>query len=210
MLKYVIYALLAVITIIIIAGGIHLWRVAQKNKQEMSRYQGAPVTVKQSFGKTLVIYYSLSGHTKEIAEKIRTLTNADIYEIKTAEKIDTVPWFYLKIKQQLKTGNFPRLAGDLPDFSSYDLIFFGAPVWWYTIATPAQSFLKQADFKNKEVAPFSTQGSNCGTFTSDFGKLAQKTRILPFAAFNNLPEKYNAAVDNKIATWLNSLPASKK
>ena len=90
------------------------------------------------------------------------------------------------------------------------LIFFGAPVWWYTIATPAQSFLKQADFKNKEVAPFSTQGSNCGTFSSDFGKLAQNARILPFAAFNNLPEKYNAAVDNKIATWLNSLPASKK
>ena len=39
MLKYAICALLAVITVILIASGIHLWRVAQKNKQEMSSYQ---------------------------------------------------------------------------------------------------------------------------------------------------------------------------
>lgn len=154
MLKYAICALLAVITVILIASGIHLWRVAQKNKQEMSRYQGAPVTVKQSFGKTLVIYYSLSGHTKEIAEKIRTLTNADIYEIKTAEKIDTVPWFYLKIKQQLKTGNFPQLAGDLPDFSPYDLIFFGRAglVVHHSCACP--KLLKTSRFQKQRSRAF--------------------------------------------------------
>lgn len=205
MLKYFLYFVLAVIIIGLIGGGIHLLRVDRKNKSEMARYQGAPIPVTADLGKTLVIYYSLSGHTKDIAMKIKEKTSADIYEIKTAETIKPSPSFYLSVKKQLKNGKYPPLSGTIPDLSQYDTIFVGAPVWWYTIATPGLSFLKETDFQNKKVVPFSTQGSNFGTFFEDFKANAKNARLQKSASFNNLPPKYGKAVDNKIAEWLNQL-----
>ena len=151
MLRYLLCILLTAVVIGLAAGGVHLWRVAQKNAKEMAPYAGAPVGITKNLGRVLVVYYSLSGHTREIAEKIKALTGGDIYEIKTAEEIKTTPWFYLTLRRQIKEKNYPALAGELPDLSRYDIIFVGAPVWWYTVATPALSFLQQVDFKGKKV-----------------------------------------------------------
>ena len=205
MLRYLLCILLTAVVIGLAAGGVHLWRVAQKNAKEMAPYAGAPVGIIKNLGRVLVVYYSLSGHTKDIAERIASKARADIYEIKTKEKLNTTPWYYLTLRRQLKTENYPGLAGALPDFSKYDTVFVGAPVWWYTIATPVLSFLRQADFGGKKVVPFSTQGSNYGTFFEDFASKAKNAKIGKGASFNNLPDKYSAQVDNKIAIWLNSL-----
>lgn len=205
MFKYIVYIIIAAVVIGLIGGGIHLYRVASKNKKEMAQYAGKPEVLTQNLGKVLVVYYSLSGHTKEIAEKIQSKTNADIYEIKTAEEIKQNPQMYWQIKQQLKKGMYPELAGDLPNVDDYDVIFVGAPVWWYTMATPGLAFLEKVDFKGKKVVPFSTQGSNYGQYFEDFAKKAKNAQLLKSASFNNLPEKYNQEVDNKITVWLNSL-----
>lgn len=205
MLKYLIYAIIVIAVAAVAVSGFHFYRVAQKNKREMARYEGSPIAGNGNLGRVLVVYYSLSGNTKDIAERIQAKTNADIYAVQTAEKIDTTPWFYLKVRQQLKNGKYPLLKGEMPDFGQYDTIFVGFPVWWYTAATPGLAFLQQADFKGKKVVPFSTQGSNPGTFFEDFAKLAKNADLGRSASFNNLPEKYDSAVDNKIAEWLNSL-----
>lgn len=205
MLKYMVYFVVVIAVVGLLASGVHLYRVAMKNKKEMARYMGAPIPMTKNFGKVLVVYYSLSGNTKAIAEKIKAKTNADIYEIHTAEPLKTTPAFYFKVKQQIKNGNYPQLAEGVPDFSRYDMIFVGFPVWWYTIATPGLEFLKQADFGGKKVVPFSTQGSNYGSFFEDFARHAQNARLQQSASFDNLPEKYNDAVDNKISEWLNNL-----
>ena len=205
MLKYFLYLLAAIVVVGLLAGGFHLFRVAQKNKKEMAQYSEAKIDEVKPLGKVLVIYYSLTGHTKDIAERIKKFTNADMYEIKTLEKIDAKPYFYMQVKKQLKDKNFPKLEGEMPRIDNYDIIFVGAPVWWYTIATPGFSFLEQMDCKGKKVVPFSTQGSNYGSFFEDFAKYAKNAKILESASFNNLPEKYNEQVDNKIAAWLNRL-----
>ena len=171
----------------------------------MLRYAGPEKEFTGHFGKALVVYYSLDGHTREIAEKIREKTGADIYEIKTREKFKKTPWFYLTLKKQLKNGEYPELAGELPDPKAYDVVFVGAPVWWYTMATPLFSYLKQTDFGGRIVVPFSTQGSNYGSFFADFVKEAKNAEVDTAAAFNNLPEGYEREVDNKIVSWLNGL-----
>lgn len=206
MLKYLIYFLVIVSLVSLLIGGIHLYRVAQRNKKEMARYEGEAVTLTANLGKTLVVFYSLSGNTKDIAQRIQSKTGADLYEIATAESIEVSPILYLKLRQQLKNKIYPALSGKMPDFSQYDTIFVGFPVWWYTIATPVLAFLQKADFQGKRVVPFSTQGSNVGTSFDDFAAKAKHAVLLESASFNNLPEKYNQAVDNKITTWLNSLP----
>lgn len=205
MLKMTIYVILIIIIGAILIGVFHLYRVSKKNEVEMAQYEGEVIVPKKLSGKTLVIYYSLTGHTKEIAEKIQKMTHADLYEIKTVEKLNTVPWFYLILKKQLKDKIYPELAGDMPDLTKYDTIFVGGPVWWYTVSTPMRAFLEKIDFQNKKVVPFSTQGSNFGTYFEYFAQEAKNANLQKSASFNNLPAKYNKAVDNKIARWINSL-----
>lgn len=205
MLKTIFYIIILIAVIGAAIGGWHLYRVAQRNAKEMAQYEGKTISIKPLTGKTLIVYYSLSNHTKDIAERIQKNLGGDIYEIKTKEKIKTTPWFYLTLKRQLSEKKYPELSGAMPDFSKYDTVFVGGPVWWYTMSTPMYSFLQQANFAGKKVVPFSTQGSNYGTYFEDFAKMAKNAKLQKEASFNNMPEKYNSAVDNKIAAWLNSL-----
>lgn len=186
-------------------GGFHLYRVAQRNAEEMAPFEGKDVVVRRFPGRTLIVYYSLSGHTKDIAERIQKMTGGELFAIKTVEKINRVPWFYLTLRKQLKDKVYPELSTEVPDFSQYDTIFVGGPVWWYTVSTPMRAFLQEADFMGKKVVPFTTQGSNVGTYFEDFAQMAKNAKLLQSASFNNMPEKYDHAVDNKIATWINAL-----
>ena len=205
MKMHVLYFVLAAAVIAGAAGGFHLYRVSARNSREMAEYSGSSETVNKNFGRVLVVYYSLSGRTRDIAERIRARTNADIYEIKTVPEIKAGPSLYLKTKSSLKKGVYPELQGAMPDMSGYDIVFVGSPVWWYTVSTPVLAFLSKTDFKNKKVVPFSTQGSNSGTFLEDFRKMAKNAGVTGYLSFNNMGKEYDKAVDNKIAVWLNSL-----
>jgi len=203
-MKYVLYAVLVIVLVIGIGSLIHLYKVSNKNKTEMAKYSNE-VQLTASLGKTLVIYYSLSGRTKDIALQIQSLTNADLYEIKPKEEIKQGPSLYLTSKKQISSGNYPEIVNDFPNVEEYDTIFVGSPIWWYTAAPVVLEFLKEFDFKNKNVVPFSTQGSNYGTYFEDFKAKAKNANILKGEAFNNLDSKYNEQVKNKIIEWLNGL-----
>ncbi len=205
MLKFVLYVLLATIVIGIVAGGIHLWKVASRNQKEMAQYAKASSTPIRPLGKVLIVYYSLSGNTRDIAERIQKQTQAELYEIKLQQPLKPGIKLYYDTWKQVKDRQYPELAGNLPDFSQYDLIIVGSPVWMYTVATPVMAFLHKADFAGNPVAVFTTQGSNPGTFFTDFKNNARNAKIISQIEFNNLPTKYNIALDNKIAAWLRRL-----
>ncbi len=199
-----------IITILILAvvGGlcalVHNLKVARKNKKELAPFSQAQ-TYSADLGKVLVIYYSWTGHTQSIAEQIATLTHADVYRVQTQEQFKSSPAFYARVKKDLSSNTYPPLAGSLPDIRPYDVIFVGGPVWWYTLDTPLYSLLGQLDFQGKKVIPFSTQGSNPGTFLEDFKTRAINAQVGTYANFNNVGPQYNPAVHNKITHWLNSL-----
>lgn len=204
MLKITFYLIVLVAIIIAAASGYHLYKVNAKNKLEMKNFE-SEVKLDANLGKTLVVYYSLSGHTKEIAEQIASKTNADLYEIKTVETYSS-PSVYMKSKKELSSQNYPQLQNDnMPDVKKYDTVFVGAPVWWYTMAPALYSYLNMTDFNNVKVVPFSTQGSNFGSFFEDFAKIAKNARILQHESFNNMDEKYQSQISNKINNWLNQL-----
>lgn len=68
------------------------------------------------------------------------------------------------VEKQLKNGEYPELAGELPDPKAYDIVFVGAPVWWYTMATPLFSYLKQTDFGGRIVVPFPLRAAITAAF----------------------------------------------
>jgi len=204
MLKIVLSVIILAAIVIGGAGLYHLFKVNAKNKAEMANFENE-VTLDADLGKVLVVYYSLTGHTKDIAEQIANKTNGDLYEIQTVETYSS-PSVYMKSKKELSSKNYPELKKDnLPDMTQYDTIFIGGPVWWYTMAPALYSYLQITDFGNARVAPFSTQGSNFGKFFEDFAQMVKNAQILPSENFNNIDEKYKEQVSNKINAWLNKL-----
>ena len=203
-MKITLYIILIIAIVAGLATLIHLHKVSKKNKAEMVKYSNK-VELTANLGKTLVIYYSLTGHTKDIALQIKSLTNADIYEIKPKEEIKQGASLYITSKKQISSGNYPEIVNDFPDITDYDTIFIGSPIWWYTAVPVVLEFLKEFDFQNKKVVPFSTQGSNYGTYFEDIKAKAKNANILKGESFNNMDSKYNEQVKNKIISWLNSL-----
>jgi len=203
MLKVVLYVIILAAIVIGGASFYHLHKVNAKNKAEMANFD-KEVKLNADLGKVLVVYYSLTGHTKDIAEQIAAKTGADIFEIKTVETYSS-PSVYMKSKKELTSKNYPELQGNLPNVADYDTIFVGGPVWWYTMAPALYSYLKVTDFGGAHVVPFSTQGSNFGSFYKDFADMAKNAQILQSENFNNIDEKYKEQVSNKINAWLNKL-----
>ncbi|MBQ4493397.1 MAG: hypothetical protein II972_02185 [Elusimicrobiaceae bacterium] len=204
MLKKIIIILIILALTGAVVALVHNLKVAYKNKKELAAFKDN-LSYRASLGKVLVIYYSWMGHTQAIANQIAALTKADVYRIETAEVFKSSPAFYTRVKKDLLNKNYPELKGSMPDLSSYDTIFVGGPVWWYTMATPLYSFLGQVDFKGKKVVPFSTQGSNSGSFLEDFKTNAKGANLGSYEKFNNVNKKYDTAVNNKIINWLNNL-----
>ena len=115
---------------------------------------------KNEESKTLVLYYSLTGNTKTVAEDIASRLNADIEEVTCVNPYDTN--FQACIErsmQERKEGVLPEINPVKADLSKYDVIFIGYPVWFGTYAPPIATFLANNDLSGKKIVPFCTFGS---------------------------------------------------
>lgn len=111
--------------------------------------------------KTLILYYSHTGNTRELAEQIRQKTGADIVEIRTVRPYPTV---YNELTEQAKreqnSGFRPPIQPLNINIAEYDTIFIGSPIWWSTIATPVTTFLSEQNMAGKTLIPFVTHGGS--------------------------------------------------
>lgn len=115
--------------------------------------------------KALVTFFSASGITKKVAEKIANTIGADIFEIKpkvpyTKQDLD---WMDKKSRSTIEMedkNSRPKIAGTVKNLSDYDTILVGFPVWWYTAPTIINTFLESADFSGKTIIPFCTSGGS--------------------------------------------------
>ena len=155
--------------------------------------------------KVLVVYYSNSGNTKAVAEKLQAKTGADVYRLET---VRTYPAEHKALtdeaKRELEENDLPALKGALPDMSSYDLILVGGPVWWYTVATPVMQFLDQADFAGKKTAAFCTHAGGVGMYFPHFKEQAKNAIVLEgLSLLGNTADE--ASTDKAIDAWLAKL-----
>ena len=126
--------------------------------------------------KTLVAYFSATGTTEAVAKDLAEVTGATLYEIKpevryTAADLD---WRDKTSRSSLEMQDHnsrPAIVKDLKDADSYDRIFIGFPVWWYTAPTIINTFIEAYGFKGKTVIFFATSGgSSIDKANADFKK----------------------------------------
>ena len=109
--------------------------------------------------KSLIVYYSWSGNTREIAQAIAKELKVDIYEIRP---VTPYPSNYSKTvdlaKEELEKGARPAIVNDAPDLSQYSTILLGSPNWWSHVSMPVFTFMDQHDLSGKVIMPFITHG----------------------------------------------------
>lgn len=154
--------------------------------------------------KTLVAYFSATGTTEKIAQKLAKVTGGDLYEIKpevryTAADLDWRDRNSRSTKEMTNKSSRPAIVKDLENAAQYDTIFIGFPVWWYTAPTIINTFIETYDFSGKTVIFFATSGSS-GIDGADKQFHAQ------YPALNWKPGKLlNGATEETIAVWLKTL-----
>lgn len=115
--------------------------------------------------KTLVAYFSASGTTKMVANRLAGAIGADIFEIepKIPYSNQDLDWTNKNSRSSLEMndGSFrPEVAKKVPNMEQYDKIFVGFPIWWYVAPTIINSFLEQYNLSGKTIVPFATSGGS--------------------------------------------------
>lgn len=154
--------------------------------------------------KILIAYFSHTGNTKTFAESIQKEVGGDFFAI---EPQDAYPEDHDKVVQQAKgevdSKYKPKLTNKIADIRSYDIIFIGTPIWWYTVAPPVRTFLTEYDLADKTIIPFSThKGSGLSGIDKTMQELQPKAKVLEgFAIWDNRVKDKQA----DIANWLRGL-----
>lgn len=113
----------------------------------------------------LVAYFSASGVTAKLAEKLAEAIGADLFEIKpeipyTQADLD---WTDKKSRSSVEMNDLnsrPAIANKFSNMEDYGIVFLGFPIWWYVAPTIINTFLESYDFSGKKVIPFATSGGS--------------------------------------------------
>lgn len=105
--------------------------------------------------KAIVVYYSLEGSTKLIAENLALILDADLLELKPFKEIGTRGFTrYLWGGRQVVFKDKPKLKNFSTNFKDYDVVIIGTPVWAFTFAPPIRSFLSKVKLEGKKIGIF--------------------------------------------------------
>ena len=137
--------------------------------------------------KTLIIYFSMTGHTEQVAHQMAESLGADLYHIQaehpyTRKDLDwTIPDSRANLEQKNSTSR-PLYQGNLPYIADYDTVIFCHPIWWGIAPRILYTVIEDLELTGKKVASFATSGgSGYGEAQMEIDKLvdsAIKGRIL--------------------------------
>ena len=156
--------------------------------------------------KVLVAYFSASGVTEKMAQKLSAAIGADLFEIvpKTPYTSADLDWTNKKSRSTIEMEDRnarPTISSRVDDISQYDVVFVGFPVWWYREPSIIDTFIEAYDFSGKTVIPFATSGmSPVGDSGRNMQALAPEAKV---AAGKRFPNSVSADELKKwAAEWL--------
>lgn len=114
----------------------------------------------ETASKSLVVYFSWSGNTKDMAETIAELTDSDLYEL---IPLNAYPEDYTACTEvalaERDSNARPAINDPLTSISEYDTIYIGYPIWWHTAPMIVGTFLESYDLEGIDVYPFTQSAS---------------------------------------------------
>jgi flavodoxin len=151
--------------------------------------------MEESGGKTLIAFYSRKGqnyssngikdlaigNTAVVANKIHQLIGGDLFEIETKKPYpEDVKETADVAKREGVEKARPELKSTVENLESYDVIYLGFPMWWYTLPMCVFTFVESYNFSGKTIRPFCThEGGGASSSESDLRAACPKAKILP-------------------------------
>ena len=125
--------------------------------------------------KILVAYFSATGTTKKVAEKLAKATGENLFEIKpqveyTSEDLN---WNDKKSRSSVEMNDEfsrPEIENVVENIDDYDTVFVGFPVWWYIPPRIIQTFIEKHNLSGKKIITFATSGGSEIKGSTDFLK----------------------------------------
>ncbi len=158
--------------------------------------------------KSLVIYFSCYGSTEEFAKEISEVVDGDLFRIEPKIPYDDDTNHYEELTEYAKKERDRKILPEIkeyPDVSSYDVIFIGYPMWWYTYPQIIRTFIHNVDLKGKTIIPFNThEGSGDGGTYKELQDELKDSKVLMGLPIRGENMKYNQK--GNIKEWLDSLP----
>ena len=161
--------------------------------------------------KSLIIYFSATNHTKNVAETIANHLASPIYELEPVNPYTSGDLNYSNensrvVKEYLITQRGERVDVELTntsfaEFAEASYIFLGAPVWWQQLSWVIENFVSENDFSNKTIIPFGTSASSSFNLNN----------LTPLTEDNNNvtwlnPQRFSSGVSSSaVISWVDSL-----
>ncbi|MBR5518072.1 MAG: NAD(P)H-dependent oxidoreductase [Clostridia bacterium] len=144
--------------------------------------------------KNLVVYFSATGVTANVAKNLAHVVNGDIYEIKPVVPYSDADlnWMDRESRSSVEMrdkSSRPQIVEDDVQVENYDVIYLGFPIWWYVAPTIVNTFLEKYDFSNKKIILFATSGGSGfgGTVSNLKNSVAPSAIIIEGKLLNNNP-----------------------
>ena len=115
--------------------------------------------------KTLIAYFSATGTTAQVAEKLAKATDADLFKIEPEQPYTDADlnWHDSQSRSSVEMNDAssrPTIANKVENMAQYDTVFVGFPIWWGRQPSIVDTFMESYDFSGKKVIPFATSGSS--------------------------------------------------
>jgi flavodoxin len=159
------------------------------------------------FGRSLVVVFSQTGNTWHLAEIISQKIGAGIFRIEPTEPFPADEREIIGFEERRRAeGIEPELATEPPDFSNYDLVLLGSPVWFGERPDLVAAFLLAADFQGADVALFATSGTHPGNILPSLKALVKNGEVLAPTLIQKRDDDHSeAAINQRIDDWLEAV-----
>ena len=177
-----------------------------KDAPKQADEQSENTDTNENSGKdTVVVYFSATGTTKGVAERIASVTNADIFELIPAEPYTDadLDWNDSGSRTTIEMNDpdvRPEIANDTVDLGSCATVYIGYPIWWGDAPRIMSTFVEAHDFSGKTVIPFCTSGgSSIGRSGSNLASQAGSGNWLEGGRLDV------SISDSEIQDWINDM-----
>ena len=172
-----------------------------------SKADGKPVASSESkgAGKTMVVYYSATGTTKAVAQKIAAASGGQLYEIVPAQPYtkEDLNWHDKTSRSTIEMNDKasrPAIAGENLSLEGVTTMYIGYPIWWGEAPRILNTFVEKYNFSGIKVIPFATSGG------SSIGKSA--TNLQQLAGTGEWKEGTllrSSVSDSEIKAWMDKM-----
>ena len=133
----------------------------------------------------LVVYYSRTGITEQVARKIAEMCNCDIEAIRDGRSRKG-PLGFLRSAIESITRKQPVILAPTKDPADYQLVILGTPVWVGRISSPMRTYIERYRSRFSRIAVFCTMaGSGGDKVIAELSTLCDKAPLRQVALSNS-------------------------